>query len=100
MAFIPIAAGHVSSKHEKTIVQLLRERGAMQRETAQPLPDLSKMQRRFLGRAVDRGLVRPVAGHRYYLDKDALSDLRSRQWAMAFSILVVAAGVAAVFALT
>jgi hypothetical protein len=41
-----------------------------------------------------------VAGNRYYLDEDALQDSHSRQWALAFSFLVIAAGVAAAFALT
>jgi hypothetical protein len=99
MAFIPIAVGHTAARHEKTIVALLRERHAVRRETAQPLTDLSKMQRRFLERAVDRGTVRLVAGNRYYIDEDALREYRGRLVALAFSILVVAAGVAAAFAL-
>src|SRR5262245_60296393 len=72
MAFIPAAAGHVGAKHQKSVIDLLRERRALRREAAQPLPDLSKMQRRVLEQAVDRGTVRLAAGNRYYLDEDAL----------------------------
>ena len=97
--FFPIAAGRASSRHEKTIVQLLRERGALRRETAQPLADLSRMQRRFLERAVDRGTVCHAAGHRYYLDEDALHDLRSRQLAIGFAFVVVASGIGAAWLL-
>jgi hypothetical protein len=99
MAFIRIAAGHVHTKQEKTIVALVRERRALKRETAQPLPDLSKMQRRFLENAVGRGTVRLVVGSRYYLDEDALRDLHSRQRAIAFAFVVVASGIAAAWLL-
>src|SRR5262245_6350762 len=100
MAFIPIAAGHVHGKQQKSVIDVLRERQALKRESAQPLPDLSKMQRRFLERAVDRGMVRLAAANRYYLDEDALKDFHSRQWAVAFSLAVVAAGIVAALALT
>jgi hypothetical protein len=99
MAFVPIAAGHVHTKQEKTIVALLRERRALKRETAQPLPDLSKMQRRVLERAVDRGTVRHLSGNRYYLDEDALRDFQSRQLAIAFAFVVVASGIGAAWLL-
>ena len=99
MAFIPIAAGHAAAKHEKTIVAVLRERRAVRRETAQPLTDLSKMQRRFLERALDRGTVRLVAGNRYYIDEDVLREYRGRQLAIAFSLVVITTGIAAAFAL-
>ena len=99
MTFIPIAAGHVHTKQEKTIVALLRERRALTRETAQPMSDLSNMQRRFLERAVDRGTVRVLAGSRYYLDEDALRGLHSRQRAIAFAFVVVAAGIGAAWLL-
>ena len=99
MAFIPIAAGHVHTKQEKTIVALLRERHALKREMAQPLPDLSRMQRRSLDRAIDKGTVRVVAGSRYYLDEDALRDLHSRQRAIAFAFTLVAAGIGAAWVL-
>ena len=56
MAFIPIAAGHVAAKHQKSVVDLLRERHAMRREAAQPLPNLSSWQRRRVEQLVDRAL--------------------------------------------
>ena len=99
MAFIPIAAGHVSTKHQKSVIDLLRKCRALRREAAQPLPDLSKMQRRVLDQAVDRGTVRLAAGNRYYLDEDALRDFHSRQFAIAFASAVVAAGIAAAWLL-
>jgi hypothetical protein len=99
MAFIPIAAGHVHGKREKTAIELLRERRALRRESAQPLPNLSRIQRRVLERAVDRGTVRLAAANRYYLDEDALRDLRSRQFAIGFAFIVVAAGIGAAWLL-
>ena len=100
MAFIPIAAGHAARKQQKSVIDLLRERHAVHRGAAQALPELSSSQRRRIGQLVDRDIVRLVAGHRYYLDEDALQEMHSRQWALAFSFLVIAAGVAAAFALT
>ena len=100
MAFIPIAAGRAAAKHQKAVIDLLRERHAVHRAAAQPLPELSAMQRRRMGQLVDRDIIRLVAGHRYYLDENALGEFHSRQLAVAFSILVISAGVAAAFALT
>jgi hypothetical protein len=100
LAFIPIAAGRVATKQQKSVIDVLRERHAVHRGAAQALPELSSSQRRRLGQLVDRDVVRLVAGNRYYLDEDALQDSHSRQWALAFSFLVIAAGVAAAFALT
>ena len=100
MAFIPIAAGRAASKQQKSVIDLLRERHAVHRGAAQALPELSSSQRRRMRQLVDRDIVRLVAGNRYYLDEDALQESHSRQWAVAFSFLVVAAGVAAAFVLT
>ena len=99
MAFIPIAAGHTAAKHQKSVIDLLRERHAVSRGAAQPLPELSTPQRRRIRQLVDRDIVRPVAGNRYYLDEDALYEWHSRQWALAFSFAVIAAGVVAALAL-
>lgn len=99
MAFIPIAAGHVSTKHQKTVIDVLRERHAMGRATAQPLPNLSSWQRRRVEHLLERGVIRLAARDRYYLDQDALQELQSRQWALAFSFAVVAAGIGAAWLL-
>jgi hypothetical protein len=99
MAFIPMAA-HTAAKHQKSVIDLLRERHAVHRAAAQSLPELSSSQRRRIGQLVDRDVVRLVAGNRYYLDEDALREFHSRQRAIVFSILVISAGVAAAFALT
>ena len=99
MAFIPIAAGHLATKHQKSVIDLLRERHAVNRGAAQPLPELSSSQRRRMGQLVDRDIIRLVAGNCYYLDEDALQEFHWRQWALAFSFLVIAAGVGAAFAL-
>ena len=99
MAFIPIAAGHVHGKREKTAIELLRERHALRRESAQALQNLSSSQRRSVERLVERGVVRLAARDRYYIDEDALQEHRGRQQAIAFSFFVIAAGVAAAFAL-
>jgi hypothetical protein len=99
MEFVPIAAGHVTAKHQKSVIDLLRERHAVSRGAAQPLPDLSSWQRRRVEHLVDRGVVRLAARDRYYIDVDALQEWHSRQWAVAFSFAVIAAGVVAAFAL-
>ena len=99
MAFIPIAAGHRAARQQKAITDLLRERHAVHRTGAQPLPELSSSQRRRVGKLVDRGIVRLAARDRYYLDEDALQEWHARQWAAAFSFLVIAAGVATAWAL-
>jgi hypothetical protein len=97
---MPVAAGARSiAKYEQTVINLLRERRAVQHATAQPLPELSSWQRRHVDRLVERGVLRPGAKDRYYLDEDALQEWRSRQRAMAFAIFVIAAGVAAAWAL-
>jgi hypothetical protein len=46
MGFVPIAAGHSTAKHQKSVIDLLRERHAVSRGAAQPLPNLSSWQRR------------------------------------------------------
>ena len=71
----------------------------MRREAAQPLPNLSSWQRRRVEQFVDRGIVRLAARDRYYLDEDALEEWHSRQWAVAFSLAVIVAGLVAAFAL-
>ena len=100
MTFIPVAAGHGARMQQKSVIDLLRERHAVHRGAAQALPELSSSQRRRMGQLVDRDIVRLVPGNRYYLDEDALQESHLRQWALAFGVLVVAAGVAAAFSLT
>jgi hypothetical protein len=99
MAFIPIVAGHAHGKREKTAIELLRERHALRLESAQALQGLSSSQRRSLERQVERGVVRQAAKDRYYIDEDTLQECRGRQQAIAFSFFVIAAGVAAAWAL-
>lgn len=99
MAFIPIAAGHVSTKPQKTVIDLLRERHALGRDTAQPLPDLSSWQRRRVDHFLETGVIRRAARDRYYLDQDALQEWYSRKWALAFSFAVVVAGISAAWLL-
>jgi hypothetical protein len=99
MGFVPIAARHGTAKYQKSVIDLLRERRAMRRDAAQPLPNLSSWQRRRVEQLVDRGVVRLAARDRYYLDEDALQEWHSRQWAVAFSFAVIAAGVVAAWAL-
>jgi proteasome lid subunit RPN8/RPN11 len=95
MGFVSVAAGHSRAKHQKTVLDLLRERHAVKRETAQPLPNLSSSQRRRVERLIDRGVVRVAAKDRYYIDEHALRDWVARNRAIAFAIVVVAAGVGA-----
>ena len=96
-----IAAGQSMAKHQKRVIDLLRGRHAVQRDTAQALPaDWSSAQHRAVGQLVDRGVVRLAAKDRYYLDEDALRDWRARQGKIAFAIALIGAGVAAAIALT
>ena len=99
MGFVPVAVGHSTAKHQKTVLDLLRERHAMKRETAQPLPNLSPWQRRRVDRLIDRGVVRLAAKDRYYIDENALRDCAARNRAIAFAMVVVAAGVGAAWLL-
>ena len=100
MGFFPVAARHLATKHQKSVVDLLRERHAVNRGAAQPMPELSSSQRRRMGQLVDRDIIRLVAANRYFLDEDALQEFNSRLLAIAFSILVISAGVAAAWLLT
>ena len=93
MGFVPVAAAHSAAKNQKTVLDLLRERHAMKRESAQPLPNLSPWQRRRVDRLIDRGVVRLAAKDRYYIDQDALRESHARQRAFAFVLAVVAAGI-------
>jgi hypothetical protein len=93
MGFVGVAVGHSSAKHQKTVLDLLRERHAVKRETAQALPNLSPWQRRRVDRLVERGVVRLAAKDRYYIDENALRDCAARNRAIAFAMVVVAAGV-------
>jgi hypothetical protein len=95
MAMVHVALKHRSAKHQKTVIAMLRERHAVHRTSAQPLPDLSPGQRRRVDRLVDRGVVRVAAKGRYYLDEDAVRELYSRQRAIGFALSVVFAGVGA-----
>jgi hypothetical protein len=99
MGFVPVAAGHSTAKHQKTVLDLLRERHAVKREAAQPLPNLSPWQRRRVDRLIDRGVVRLAAKDRYYIDENARRDWAARNRAIAFAIVVVAAGVGAAWLL-
>ena len=99
MGFVPVVAGHSTAKPQKQVLDLLRERHAVKRETAQPLPNLSPGQRRRVDRLLDRGVVRLAAKDRYYIDENALRDWVARNWAIAFAIVVVAAGVGAAWRL-
>lgn len=99
MAMVPIAAGHRTGKSQKSVVDLLRERHAMRREAAQPLPNLSTGQRRRVNQLVERGVVRVAAKDRYYIDEDTLREWHARQRAIAFVLSVVAAGIGAAWLL-
>ena len=99
MGFVPVVAGHSTAKPQKHVLDLLRERHAVKRETAQPLPNLSPGQRRRVDRLLDRGVVRLAAKDRYYIDENALRDWVARNWAIAFAIVVLAAGVGAAWLL-
>ena len=99
MTFVPSAARHHGTT-QNTVIERLREAGAVRRDRARPLTDLPASHRRHVDRLVDRGVVRRTPAGTYYLDRDALSDLRARQRVMAFSVFVVVAGLIAGIVLT
>jgi hypothetical protein len=98
MAFIPIA--HHKSATHVGVVDRLRKAGALHRNTAQPLPDLNRWERRRLDDLIARGVIRRAARATYYLDRDALGELRALQAKVVFSVAVVVVGVIAGVILT
>ena len=96
MAYV---AGQLGVAYEPVIGRL-REAGAVRRDRARPLTDLSANQRRQINRLVERGVVRRTPAGAFYLDRDALSDFRGRQRSVAFSIFVVVIGLVAGIVLT
>jgi hypothetical protein len=72
----------------------------MRREARSRAGIPSSWQRRRVEQLVDRGVVRLAARDRYYIDEDALEEWHSRQWGVAFSFAVIAAGVVAAWTLT
>ena len=98
MAFIPIA--HHKSGAHVSVVDRLRKSGALQRNTAQPLPDLNRWERRRVDSLIARGVIRRATRATYYLDRDALSELHALQGKVVFSVAVVVAGVIAGVILT
>ena len=99
MAIVPIAARDHGAAQD-AVVNRLREAGALRRNRAQPLTNLSASHRRQVDRFVDRGVIRRTPAGCYYLDPDALSDFRGNQLRIVFSVLIVVAGVIAGILLT
>ena len=99
MAFVPIAARHHGTAHD-AVINRLREAGAVRRNRAQPLTNLSASHRRQVDRFVDRGVIRRTPAGCYYLDPDALSDFRGNQRRIAFSVFILVAGLIAGIVLT
>ena len=99
MVFVPISARHHGAGY-KSVIDRLREAGAVQRDRARPLVDLPRGPRQQLNRLVDRGVVRRTAAGSYYLDRDAWSDYGWRNRRLAFSVFVVVAGLIAGVVLT
>jgi hypothetical protein len=93
------AGANSTAKYQKTVIALLRERHAVQRTAAQPLPELSSWQRRRVDQLVDRGVLRVAEEGRYYVDEEALREWHARQRAIAFAVIVVSAGIGAAWLL-
>ena len=74
---------------------MLRRRGAVSPDTAQPLDDISPADRRRLERLMAQGLVREASPGRYYFDVAAeRARLRSRMpWLLALIALLFAAAI-------
>jgi hypothetical protein len=73
----------------------LREAGAISRAGAKPRPDLSRSQQRRFDQLLEHGVIRRAGEHRYFLDEHALADLRGRQLAITFGVIVAMVGAAA-----
>ena len=73
---------------------MLRRRGAVTPETAQPLADLRAGDRRRLERLVARGVIREAAPGTYYYDRAGEHARMRRQLPIALGLVVVAAALA------
>ncbi|HEX8848389.1 MAG TPA: hypothetical protein VF761_02560 [Gemmatimonadaceae bacterium] len=72
-------------------IDILRRRGAVSPETAQPLDDISAADRRRLERLMAQGLVREASPGRYYFDR-ATERARFRQrapWLLGLVVLLL-----------
>lgn len=84
----PVIAAAVGAARRR-VVNKLRDRGATRPETAQPLEDLRRLERRMLTRLLDSGAVREVAPGRYYLDEPAWEASQSFRRRLALIIALV-----------
>jgi hypothetical protein len=73
---------------------LLRRRGAISPETAQPLDDLSANDRRRLDRLVSQGIVREAAPGRYYHDLAGERARRQEKMPWLIALVIVLAIIA------
>ena len=99
-AVVAAAAGGSAAARRRVIARM-RERGAVRPNTAQPLPDdLNRPQRHAADRLIRVGVLRQASPGAYFLDESALADYRGRQRAIALSIAIALAGLAAALLLT
>jgi hypothetical protein len=91
MRVVPLMVAHGASD-EKSVIQRLRETGALQRDTARPLPDMPRRHRRHVERLKERGIIREAGPGAFYLDEEALHDLRGQQRTIALSVMIALAG--------
>lgn len=63
----------------RRVIERLLHAGAVSESTAQPLPDLSWLQRRALQQLVDGTVIRTASTERYFLNPPALADYMARR---------------------
>jgi hypothetical protein len=97
MAGASAGARHASA--QKRITQRLREKGAVHRDTAQPLPEVSGIERKEMERLIGKDIIRQARPGLYYLDEAALRDHRGTALRVVWVLIVLVAGVAAALAL-
>jgi hypothetical protein len=77
---------------ERRLVRRLHELGATSADRAQPLPDLSGLEKRRLGRLVRAGAVREPEAGKYYMDAaglEAYANARRIRGAVFIAVAVV-----------
>jgi hypothetical protein len=64
------------SRAGRRVIARLRAAGATSKASAQPLADLSAIERRHVHRLTEAGAIRLVGTDRYFVDEDAWAEFR------------------------
>ncbi len=84
---------------ERRLVRRMRNAGARSAGTAQPLPELRRLESRRLEHLREAGAIQEAAPGMYYVDDEAYGAYRGDRRAVVFGIALVALGAVLAFAL-